>query len=88
MGSVTHCVGLRVHDPYSIPSTPTHRLYVPGLAPTTLADGEIDLSSRSTTTTRFSHCSIPSAIDRSLSSLFKQAFHHGLVWLTIYFEAA
>jgi hypothetical protein len=44
---------------------------VQGLAPITLADGDIDLSSRSTITSRFSQCSIPSATD-NIDELIKQ----------------
>jgi hypothetical protein len=58
MEPVSHCVGLRVHDPGSIPSSLTGQ-YMQGLAPTTLAEGYIDLSSRSTRTTRFTHVLLP-----------------------------
>jgi hypothetical protein len=55
---VSYYVGLRVHDPGSISSSLTGQ-YMQGLALTTLAKGYIDLSSRSTRTTRFTHVLFP-----------------------------
>jgi hypothetical protein len=80
MEPVSHCVGLRVHDPGSIPSSLTGQ-YMQGLAPTTLAEGYIDLSSRSTKTTQFTHVLLPvlpteptgSLINTSLRPLVDEA---------------
>jgi hypothetical protein len=61
-----------------ITQVPSHLLsltgyYVHGLAPTTLASGDIDLLTRSTITTRVSYCPIPSATDKPLVISFTYA---------------